>query len=146
MSANAFGKRSCKGAHFVVGELKHPILQHQGVKLLAFQWNAGRKWRDVPVQMAVRLLTAERQNIDPLGRNDSLQCSRDALDERLKLQIGIARKLIGQVFLMRFGRYEGVSEQCRIFVQEDDCFVVFIDDMVGKVWIASDKFANETRL
>lgn len=55
----------------------HAVLRHQGVILLLLIRSTGRQRGDVPVQVSVALLTAEREQIGALGRNDHLNCQGD---------------------------------------------------------------------
>jgi hypothetical protein len=93
---------------------------------------------------SVRLLAAQRENIDPFGFQGLPHGFGDGVNHTLQCKILVQRKVPGHLFAVSYRRNECVAIHRGEPIQEDDGFVIAPHHMMCRQsWISPDKAANE---
>ena len=104
-----------------------------------------RHWHNVPVNMCVALVAAERKDVRSRRTNFLANSFSDSVHDALKLQVFGKRKRSGDLLTMRLRGDECVSEDARVFVEKCNCRSVFIDDVGREFRMPRDDLADEAR-
>jgi hypothetical protein len=89
ITRRALGRPSHYGSarqigHLIIRKLQHAVRHLQRLQLLFLVGHAGRQRYKVPVHVAVALLAAEGEDVQPLGAHHSPQRLADAVDQALQ--------------------------------------------------------------
>jgi hypothetical protein len=95
------------------------------------------------VHVAVPLLAAEAEHVEPLGRDDIADGFADPVDDGLERDVLVAREVARHLLPMLPGRHENRPVEDRIRVQERDRGVVLVDDVVPELRVSRDELADE---
>lgn len=95
------------------------------------------------MHVPVALLTPEAQNIEPFRGYDTPNGFPDSTHDILEGEVFLAIEVPGHLFAVLARRNEHVAVEHRVFVQERDRAVVFVDDAMLEIRIACEELADE---
>ena len=113
-------------------------------ELLLFEGRPRREGRNMPMDMGVCILAAEREDINSFNIQDGSDGFRDRIYYRLQSQIVCKREIACCLFEVHLWADKHVAQQRRKSVQERDCKVVFEHNEMSKCRVSGNKTANET--
>src|SRR5215208_5580117 len=97
-----------KFRHFMVWNFKNTIVDPQGFQLLLFEWNSRWQWRNMPMDVAIPLLTSQGQDVDTLCADRTADGLSHVVDRALQAQIFIHCKIARYLFLVLNRRDQGI--------------------------------------
>ena len=132
-----------KSGHFAIGDIQDTFFSPQCLQLLLLKRDAIRQRRDMPVNVPVPLLAAQGEDVDAFRFHAAPDGLRDLIYRLLKSQIFLERELSGDLFPVLNWRHQNIPIQNRNLVEEDNEFIILINDMVT-IQPARDHLTNKT--
>lgn len=114
------------------------------MELLLVIRNAGRQGGDVPVQMAVPLLTTEGVEIGPLNPEHLLDGKGNGPHEKHEPRVVARIQLTDDMLDMGLGRDEDFAGKGGPPVEKGNVLLIFVDDVVRIAGIPGKKGTDET--
>lgn len=114
------------------------------MELLLVIRNAGRQGGDVPVQMAVPLLTTEGVEVSPLNPENILDGKGDGPHEKHEPRVLALVQLTDDMLDMGLGRDEDFAGKGGPPVEKGNVLLIFVDDVVRIAGIPGKKGTDET--
>jgi hypothetical protein len=133
---------ACEVVQFPFRQVENLVGGERGALLLLERetWRCGRQ---VPVDVPVRLLAPEAEDVQALGWNGAPDRLTDAMNDTVEADVLIEGEVAGDLLSMTLRGNENVPVQNGKAVQERDGVIVLVDDAVLIVRIPCEHLADE---
>ena len=85
----------------------------------------------MPMHMTIPLLAAQGQDINPFCRDCLTHRLRRLVDHMLKSKVFLDGEIAGHLLSMLHRGDQDVAVKNRVFVEEDDHFLILLDDVIA---------------
>ena len=133
------------GCHLLLREIENTIFLSQHLKLLLQDRHAGRQGSDVSVDVAIPLLAAQRQEVDPFRGHGTTDGFSDPVNQFLQFQVLRSRKVARDMLPVFSGCDECIANQRRVFVEKGDGAIVSEDDVMKIGRIVCNRLTDKAR-
>jgi hypothetical protein len=129
--SHIFTDLSCQFLHFLVWNIKKSIFNLEGFQLLVLKRHTNRQRSNMPMDVTVPLLAAQRQDVNPFGIDGFAHRFGRLIDSPLQSKIFFERKIACHVLLMLNGSDQRVSVENRIFVEKQDELIILLNNVIA---------------